>query len=43
LPAIRRTGALLNAALAVFAMSNLVFAVSGSLMLTLVALFIYGA
>lgn len=43
LPAMRRTGALLNAALAVFAMSILVFAVSGSLMLSLGALFIYGA
>lgn len=43
LPVMRRTGTLLNASLAVFAFSILVFAFSSSLWLSLVALFIYGA
>ena len=43
LPPMRRTGALLNAALAVFALSIIVFGLSGSLWLSLVALFVYGA
>jgi len=43
LPPMRRTGTLLYAALAVFALSILVFAVSGSLWLSLTALFVYGA
>ena len=43
LPVMRRTGALLNVALAVFALSILVFGLSGSLWLSLFALFVYGA
>lgn len=43
LPVMRRTGALLNAALAVFALSILVFGLSGVLWLSLLALFVYGA
>jgi len=43
LPAMRRTGALLYASLAIFAVSILVFAVSTSLWLSLAALLVYGA
>lgn len=43
LPSMRRTGLLLNVSLAVFAGSILVFALSGSLWLSLTALFVYGA
>lgn len=43
LPPMRQTGNLLFAALAVFALSIIVFALSGSLWLSLIALFVYGA
>jgi len=43
LPTMRRTGTLLFSALAVFALSIIVFALSGNLWLSLVALLIYGA
>ncbi len=43
LPPMRHTGALLNTALAIFAVSIIVFAISGSLWLSLAALFVYGA
>lgn len=43
LPTMRHTGTMLFTALAVFALSIIVFAVSGSLWLSLVALLVYGA
>jgi len=43
LPVMRRTGTQLNASLAIFAFSILIFAFSGSLWLSLFALFVYGA
>ncbi|MEM9532117.1 MAG: MFS transporter [Pseudomonadota bacterium] len=43
LPPVRSTGTLLFVSLAIFAMSIIVFALSGSLWLSLAALFVYGA
>ena len=43
LPPMRHTGRLLNTALGIFAVSIIVFALSGNLWLSLVALFVYGA
>lgn len=43
LPAMRRTGTLLNISMAVFAVSIIAFALAGSLWLSLAALFVYGA
>lgn len=43
LPTMRRTGFLLSASLAVFALSIIVFGLSSSLWLSLAALFVYGA
>lgn len=43
LPPVRHAGRLLNVSLAVFAVSIITFALSGSLWLSLVALFVYGA
>ena len=43
LPTMRRTGLLLNASLAVFALSIIMFGLSASLWLSLAALFVYGA
>jgi MFS family permease len=43
LPAMRRTGTLLYGSLAIFAVSVIVFGLSSTLWLSLVALFVYGA